>query len=183
MRFLTNEEAMTWFGRAEIRFDPEARCLTQPFGSYCFNLPLPTPVYRVSNLVNLFVPYNEQQLIPETILWFETWGVWNEVHERAGMYILRQMRAANGEGAPLIDKPGILFDSSESVALQSFLILPVLFSWDSYMAPGTGEYFVFTSHDEYLCVVSRTSSTHAKLMHDLQDWEPRESEWIAPHRP
>jgi hypothetical protein len=73
--------------------------------------------------------------VSESLLWFTDWDIWNKVHERAGVYILEQMRRAKGEREPLVEKPGHLFESSEAVALQSFLILPVLFSWDAYLAP------------------------------------------------
>jgi hypothetical protein len=93
------------------------------------------------------------------------------------MFMLEQMRAASGEQKPLIEKPGQLFDSSEATALQSFLILPVLFSWDAYLAPQSGEYFVFNSHDEFVDVVSASQRTHERLFQDLQIWDPKPSEW------
>lgn len=91
--------------------------------------------------------------------------------------MLEQMRAARGEHRPLVERPGQLFDSSEAVALQSFLILPVLFSWDAYLVPESGEYFVFNSHDESVYVVSGTKQTHEKLFELLRIWEPKQSEW------
>ncbi len=91
--------------------------------------------------------------------------------------MLEQMRAAHYEHKPLIEKPGQLFDSSESIALQSFLIIPVLFSWDAYLAPQNGEYFVFNSHDESVYVVSGSQQTHERLFADLQTWGPKEAKW------
>ena len=91
--------------------------------------------------------------------------------------MLERMRTACGEHKPLIERPGHLFDRSEAIALQSFLILPVLFSWDAYVAPESGEYFVFNSHDESVYVVSGTQRTHEKLFEDLRIWEPKQSEW------
>jgi hypothetical protein len=103
--------------------------------------------------------------------------MWNEIHERAGMFMIEQMRAARGEHKPLIERPGQLFDSSEAIALQSFFILPVLFSWDAYLAPESGEYFIFNSHDEFVYVVSATQRTHERLFQDMRTWDPKQSEW------
>jgi hypothetical protein len=60
--------------------------------------------------------------------------VWNEVHEKSGMFMLKQLRKAHGEFAPLSEKPGQQFDRSERVAFQSFFILPMLFRWDADLA-------------------------------------------------
>jgi hypothetical protein len=103
--------------------------------------------------------------------------MWNEVHERAGSFFIEQLRAARGEHAQLIEKPGHLFDTSEEVALQAFLMIPVLFSWDAYLVPESAEYFVFNSHDERVYVVSDQQSTHERLLSDMETWEPKESEW------
>jgi hypothetical protein len=176
MRFLTQQETHDWLSKTP--FHSERNRLSFPTGTnFCFRLELPSPIYRVSNFVNYLLPYEQDSLRCESLLWFTDWGIWNEVHERAGMYILEQMRAACGEHSPLIEKPGQLFESSEAVALQSFMILPVLFSWGAHLAPKNGDYFVFNSHDEFVCVVSQTRPTHERLFKDLGAWNPRESEW------
>ena len=141
----------------------------------CFTLPLPSEIYRVSNLVNYLLPYDGDTLSCDVLLWFTDWGMWNEIHERAGAYIIQQMRAACGEHHPLIKTPGQVFERSEATALQSFLVLPVLFSWDANLVPENGEYFVFVCHDEPIYVVSRTQQTHDRLLKDLQIWNPQKA--------
>ena len=177
MEFLTQQETYDWLGKTPLTVLRDKNDLSFPRGPiFCLKLDLPTKIYRVSNLVNCLLPYEQSSLSCRSLLWFTDWGMWNEVHERAGMFMLEQMRAACGEHKPLIEKPGQLFESSEAIALQSFLILPVLFSWDAYLAPENGEYFVFNSHHESLYVVSATQRTHDKLFEDLQMWEPKQSE-------
>jgi len=178
MQFLTLQEAYDWLGKTPLIVQRDRNDLSFPKGpNFCFKLELPTKIYRVSNFVNYLLPYERGSLSCRSLLWFTDWGMWNEIHERAGMFMLEQMRAARGEHKPLIERPGHLFDCSESTALQSFLILPVLFSWDAYLAPESGEYFVFNSHDESVYVVSGTQRTHEKLFEDLRIWEPKQSEW------
>jgi hypothetical protein len=178
MKFLTQQATRDWLSKTAFAARPDRNALSFTNGqSFCFKLELPDKIYRVSNFVNYLLPYKSGSLSCASLLWFTDWGIWNEVHERAGMFMLEQMRAARGQYRPLIEMPGQLFDSSEATALQSFLILPVLFSWDAYLAPENGEYFVFNSHDEFVCVVSRTQQMHEKLFKSLQIWEPRPSEW------
>jgi hypothetical protein len=178
MMFFTKQETREWLGKPPLAVRQNSDDISFGEGPrFCFELDLPTKIYRVSNFVNYVMPHIEGTLSCRSLLWFTDWGMWNEVHERAGKFILEQMRAAYGERNPLIEKPGQLFEMSEAIALQSFLILPVLFSWDAYLVPENGEYFVFNSHDEYVRVVSRTQRTHEKLFEDLQIWEPKQSEW------
>jgi len=178
MQFLSQQQTYDWLGKTPFSVRPDRNVLSFPKGpNFCFKLELPTKIYRASSFVNYLLPYEEGSLSCPSLLWFTDWGMWNEIHERAGMFMLEQMRAARGEHSPLIETPGLLFDSSEAVALQSFLILPVLFSWDAYFAPEKGEYFVFNSHDESVYVVSGTKQTHDKLFEDLRTWDPKQSEW------
>ena len=178
MQFLTQPETCEWLAKTPLTVRVQRNDLSFTAApSFCFKLDLPTKIYRVSNFVNYLLPYEQGSLSCRSLLWFTDWGMWNEIHERAGMFMLEQMRAAHGEHKPLIEKPGQLFDSSEALALQSFLILPVLFSWDAYLAPESGEYFVFNSHDESVYVVSGTQRTHERLFEDLQIWNPKQSEW------
>jgi hypothetical protein len=176
MQFLTEQETHAWLGKTPIIIQREKNDLSFPT-PFCFKLELPTKIYRASNFVNFLLPYEQGSLSCRSLLWFTDWGMWNKVHERAGMFMLEQMRSARGEHKSLFERPGQLFGSSEDIALQSFLILPVLFSWDAYLAPESGEYFVFNSHDESVYVVSGTERTHEKLFKDLTIWEPKEAEW------
>jgi hypothetical protein len=178
MRFLTQEETHAWLGDTPLSIRPDSNDLSfSKTPTFCFRLELPAKIYRVSNFVNYLLPYEKGSLSCQSLLWFTNWGMWNDIHERAGMFMLEQMRAAHYEHKPLIEKPGQLFDSSESIALQSFLIIPVLFSWDAYLAPQNGEYFVFNSHDESVYVVSGSQQTHERLFADLQTWGPKEAKW------
>ncbi len=128
MHFLTQQETHNWLGKTPLSVQTDRNDLSFPTAqTFCFRLELPTKIYRVSNFVNYLLPYEQGSLSCRSLLWFTDWGMWNDVHERAGMFMLEQMRAARGEYKPLIEKPGKLFDNSEAIALQSFLIIPVLF--------------------------------------------------------
>jgi hypothetical protein len=178
MEFLTQQETYDWLRKTPLGVNSDRNALSfSKAPSFCFRLPLPILIYRVSNFVNYLLPDTQGALSCRSLLWFTDWGMWNEIHERAGMFMIEQMRAARGEHKPLIERPGQLFDSSEAIALQSFFILPVLFSWDAYLAPESGEYFIFNSHDEFVYVVSATQRTHERLFQDMRTWDPKQSEW------
>jgi len=175
VQFLSQEDTDGWLRNTPLE-RRERRLFFSPHAGLCFTLTLPAEIYRVSNLVNDLLPYGGDALSCDTLLWFAVWGIWNQVHERAGMYIIQQMRGACGERNPLIKTPGHLFQRSEATALQSFLILPVLFTWDAYLVPQNGEYFVFISHDEVIYVVSRSERIHDRLLESMQSWNPKESQ-------
>ena len=177
MQFLTLQETYDWLGKDSTyvfrETETTSRSLSKDHPTFCLKLELPTKIYRASNFVNYLLPYDQGSLCCRSLLWFTDWGMWNEIHERAGMFMLEQMRAARGEHKPLIEKPSQLFEEAEVIALQSFLIIPVLFSWDAYLAPENGEYFAFNSHDESVYVVSGTQQTHERLFADLRPWGPK----------
>jgi hypothetical protein len=88
------------------------------------------------------------------------------------------MRRSYGETRPMAEAPGLLFDTRELVDLQVCLIQPLLVGWDAFLVPESGDYIVATSHDETTCVLGRTPQIHARILAELQTWNPREDrEW------
>ena len=106
------------------------------------------------------------------------WGIWNEHLERVGSTILGQMRVASAEHRPLMQAPAMLFDSSELYGLHAYFALPLLFGWDAFVVPAGREYFAFVSHDELICVVSKTRQVHEQAFARVKEWSPKENkEW------
>lgn len=176
MRSLTKDESCDWLRKASFSVDEGRRTISFPDGKqYAFLLSLPSPIYRVSNFANSLILHKDKSSTSsESLIWLTDWGLWNEVHEKTGQFMLQKIRRTHDDAASAAEKPGQQFDASEGVALQSFFILPILFSWDAYLAPKNGDYFVFNSHDEFLRVVSRSVQTHETLMEKLKDWNPKQ---------
>jgi hypothetical protein len=70
----------------------------------------------------------------------------------------------------LIERPAHLFGSTEAVDAQALLTIAIVFGWDCYVIPENASYYAFTSHDEYLEVVSGNHDTHALFKERLNSW-------------
>jgi hypothetical protein len=99
--------------------------------------------------------------------------MWNDHHEHVGKQLRELLRATHGEHRPLIETPAHLFESDEVVEAQILLVLAILMSWDAYLVPDHGEFFVFNSHHEYIDVISKNLEIHERLLMHLKNWEPR----------
>jgi hypothetical protein len=90
--------------------------------------------------------------------------------------VLAQMRAGLGETRVLIDTPGHV-SKEEFVDAQAFWTWPMFVGWDALLFPLKSDYFVFTSHDEVVCVVARDRAVYSKLLEQFSIWKPEESAW------
>ena len=87
------------------------------------------------------------------------------------------MREALGEMRPLIEAPGHVFSPNEFADARAFWTLPIIFGWDAILFPEQSDYFVFSSHDEVICFVSRTNEAHSRLLEEFKDWGPEDDGW------
>jgi hypothetical protein len=137
-------------------------------------LPPPQKPYQVAYLANALLPYSESQELSPCLLWMTDFGFWSEVSERVAYSLLGCFRSSRGETAPLIETPAHLFGSSEACDAQALLTIAIVFGWDCYVIPEHASYYAFTSHDEYLEVVSDSPETHASFKTRLNSWDPCE---------
>lgn len=149
----------------------------QRTGRYSFILELPKQSSRVVALARSCFPFGEEEAFLGATVWFRDWGIWNELDEEVGLRIAVQMRAALGETRSLLDVPGHVFASSEFVDARAFWTLPMIFGWDAILFPEREDYFVFTSHDEFVCLISQSEERHAALPKVFKDGEPKVNDW------
>jgi hypothetical protein len=93
------------------------------------------------------------------VICFRDWGIWTEPDEEMGLRVVAPMRAGLGETRVLIDTPGHVFSKEELVDAQAFWTWPMFVGWDALLFPLKSDYFVFTSHDEVVCVVASSSAS------------------------
>lgn len=101
-------------------------------------------------------------------------GFWSEVSERVAHSLVRCFRSSRGETKPLIETPAHLFGSDEASDAQTLLTIAIVFGWDCYLIPDNASYYAFTSHDEYLEVVSGSREIHSRFKTELESWDARE---------
>ena len=135
---------------------------------------LPHPPYRITSLANCLLPYDDEGHLEPCLVWFTDWGIWSETAERVGSRLITLLRSAHGESQPLIQTPAHVFDSSEVIDAQAFVMLALLIGWDVFVIPANGEFIAFHSHDEYIEVSSINKSVHERFRTVLQPWDARE---------
>jgi hypothetical protein len=62
----------------------------------------------------------------------------------------------------------------KTLTWETLLTIAIVFGWDCYVIPERGEYFAFTSHDEYLEVVSNSTAIHQRFKRELERWHAAE---------
>lgn len=84
----------------------------------------------------------------------EDWDIWSEDVERTGLYLLQLLRSSSEENGPVKESQLHVFETDESVQVNSLLTLILLVGWGAYYLPKNGNYFVYLSHDDVMYVVS-----------------------------
>jgi hypothetical protein len=116
------------------------------------------------------------------LFWLREWEIGSPQLDRVGHTVLRSLRAARGEAVSWHDAPGELFGPEEVGEANAAFVQPLIFDWDAYLVPSSGEYFVFSYHHEHLFVVSPTKSKLDEIGRSLQGggWPPAVAEWPIP---
>lgn len=166
MQVLNKSEAENWLSLAGMQRDKRNDLGFRNGGNLTTTVPLPSKPYRIPYLANLLITGAYVEPFVESLLWITDWGVAGEVSNRVGYKMVYALRA---DDRPLIDAPAHRLDSTEEVVAQSLLVVPILLGWDAYFIPVTGKYFVFTSNDEFIDVVSNDHETHARFLAALKE--------------
>lgn len=135
---------------------------------------LPKLPYQVSYLANDLLPYSENAEFQTCLLWITDWGIWSDTSERVANELVQSFRATHGETKPLMETPAHLFGRAEAAQAQTLLTIAIVFGWDCYAIPAHGNYYAFTSHDEYIAVVSSNSAIHEPFAKYLKRWYSEE---------
>jgi hypothetical protein len=173
MKGMTSLEAKAWCEKRSISVS-ENRFLHYGDLKLGFTIELPEKPYRLPAIAAWLLPDSEEAPFQGALLWVREWGIWAEHTEEAGMKIMEALRQAHGETRTLKAAPAMLFGPEELRDLHAFFIQPLLFGWDAFMVPASGEYFAFNSHDEVICLVTKTEEKRGALMRWLKGWEPEE---------
>lgn len=106
------------------------------------------------------------------LIWFREWGVWNEQDEGIGYRVIERMHLAAGQPMSFEVATGHQFRADELTDAIGMLMQPMIFCWDSFYLPqwsyGTNEFFLFVSHDSFVCLVTRTKVFHDRVFEQMQ---------------
>jgi hypothetical protein len=171
-------EVHEWFERFRtdteyVHCDARGLFFTHPEAS-CIDLEYPPKLERLSFFARLLstIGYGDEYF-QGALLWFREWGVWNLLDEGVGYRIIEGMNRASGQPKSFEVAPGHVFRADELPDAIGMLIQPMIFGWDAYYYPfwsyGTGELFLFVSHDSFVTIVTRTKDFYDKVFGILEE--------------
>jgi hypothetical protein len=174
VKFFTAEEAKSWCEARALKVTAHMYLHYEQESTHCFTIGLEYKPSSIIGLANRLVPTWEEAPFAGALLWIRERGIWGDHSERTGGTMIHQMRLAQGQRATLEVSPAHLFGPDEVYETHSYFLIPVLFGWDAFLIPESGDYFVFVSHDGVAEVVGRTAKRAAELQGQVKDWNPRE---------
>jgi hypothetical protein len=170
MRALTDQAATEWCRAADLRLH-EGRLRFTRTNASAIVLPLPTVPYRVPWLgLDLFDIDVERP--NECLLWVREWTVWSDLMTDIGAGHFNRLRQSYGVTEGLEERPALLMGEHEVQAVAAFTVFPMLFGWDAYLIPAARDHLAYISHDEQICVLTRSPTAESALLNKLKDWSP-----------
>ncbi|HLV93849.1 MAG TPA: hypothetical protein VKS44_01550 [Candidatus Acidoferrales bacterium] len=113
----------------------------------------------------------EDQYFSGAMIWLTNWGVWNPLDEGIGYRIVERLNAAAGQPKSFEVARGHQFRADELHDAIGMLLQPMIFAWDTFYLPswsyGTGEFFLYVSHDSFVSVVTRTKPFYDRVFEQL----------------
>lgn len=180
MKFFTTEEAKSWCEARGLTVTVDRYLRYGAESSSCFTLGLEEKPSSLIGLADHLIPTWEDVPFEGALLWIRERRIWGDHSEKTGDVIIEQMRLAAGEKAPLEERPGHLFGGDEVYETHAYFLVPVLFGWDAFLIPESGDYFAFISHDGVAEVVGRTAEKAEEVRQRVRDWNPKEDKTWYP---
>jgi len=181
MRVLSAEEVAKWFAGFEDCGNPSDYVHADEDELYfvhseaaCIDVEYPTKLEQLPFFAHCIATIGyEDQHFGGALIWLTDWGVWNPRDEGIGYRIVERMDAGSGQPKPFEVARGHSFRSDELYDAVGMLLQPMIFAWDSFYYPrwlyGTGNFFVFISHDSFVTVVTRTKAFYDKAFRQLEE--------------
>ena len=174
MKSLTKLEASNWCVSEGMTVTRTCFLLYEQSELFAFGITLDRRPSRLIAFANQLVPTWRDQPFPGALLWLKEWGLWDAHSEAVGSTILEALRTANGDHHPAAQRPGLLFGPAELMLAHSFFAVPLLFGWDAFLVPAGQGFFIFVSHDDVACVVTREGKNRDELLERVQHWKPQD---------
>ena len=182
MKFFTTDESKSWCQARGLKVTADRYLYYEPESPLCFAVGLEEKPSSLIGLADHLIPTWEDVPFEGALLWIRQRGIWGDHSEKTGAVIIDQIRLAKGERESLEERAGHLFGRDEVYDAHAYFLIPVLFGWDAFLIPESGDYFAFISHDGVAEVVGRTAEKAEELRDRMRDWNPREDKgWYLKH--
>jgi hypothetical protein len=181
MKLLTASEvtkSFDWYKDYDdeyVHFDDDGPFFAHP-EAQCINLEYPKKFERLPFFARYLAAIGYQDWdFRGALIWFHNWSVGNQQDEGIGYRIIDRINIAAGQPMSFEVAPGHQFRADELTDVVGTLMQPMIFGWDSFYLPqwshGTGEFFLFISHDSFVCLVTRTKAFHDRVFEQLHKLE------------
>ena len=149
MKILTLLESFDWIEAIGLRSDPISRRVSLPGDEgLVFTVRWPEILpYQVPYFANLFLP-GDPSKIDECLFLLTDNGASGELNFELACRMLDILRTSHGENRTLLDSPAYLLSHCDSVEARMLVTMAVLFSWDCYVVPQHGRYFIWIDDDD-----------------------------------
>ena len=160
MRFISTSEAATWASRFARTGSSDGYPDRQPVGWHGIQVEFAKePGHRHYWIARELVRAVDEW--ESCLLWITTYGVWPSSEN---LHLYYRFRDSYRETSHLDERPALLALKHESVDVESFLHLAILFIWDAYLVTLEDYARVFVSHDGFATV----SSENADALSDVR---------------
>jgi hypothetical protein len=172
MLVLSEAEIQEWFGRTSTLGPEYVHCDTNGLlyvhpEANCIDIEYPQKLERLPFFARYLatIGYDDRDF-RGVLIWVANWGVWNPQDEGLGCRIIEALNRSAGQQQSFEAAPGHLYRTDELVEATGMLMQPMVFSWDAFYAPiwsyGHGQFFLYVSHDSYVCLVTLTKEFYEK---------------------
>jgi hypothetical protein len=109
------------------------------------------------------VPDYDESNFDGALVWFRRWEIWSESIDRVGYELERGVRRGLGHDESIDLCPGLVLDRNGIVSAQTYVSLPLLFSWDAFYIPSTATFAASISHEGYVEMVCTRDALPAMI--------------------
>ncbi len=178
MELLTSASAKAWCEAKQlfVRREDLARPRLQfDEGAHAIRIPVPASALHAVALAYVIIMTgvidDDERNVDGGLIWMVDWDIGSDTHERVGLSLLSAMRGASG--GDVLERPCQLFCENELAVLHTALALPLLFQWDAFFVPISGEFIAFASHDGFVDLTfrSRSAADEARNRFQQGKWE------------
>jgi hypothetical protein len=176
MHVLQSAEVGRWSQLRRILADESTLTFADGRDYRCVEIQRPPEAARrlalAYSLLMTGTPADDEEQFDGCLLWLTDYAIWSPTFERIGLRFLESLAA----GIPESGAGARLFGATDFVDAQATLSLCLLFEWDAYLAPNSGEFIAFVSHDGPVHVIARTPAHFESLFRrfDNDSWHGRE---------
>jgi len=173
MKILTDQEVSAWCSHHGIEKQGRKLVFGRPYENWVVIDMPKMATERMMLCIDLLLLGGVDESITD-LIWISTWRIWSDWNDDFGEFMVAKLRAQADEApSPLGEASGHLLSLDERTLSTALLWQMMLFNWDCFLVPATGEHIVECSHDEIVWIMCRTGAAHERALINLSRWKPK----------